>query len=185
MKGEFTTDRRSSRSTPEPPSGFGWWSRTSWTRLRDDGAALSLSRPYPLFFLSSHLRQCGATGAIAPAPPCSLPARPPTLTQVTQRPLVSSRDGCWNSQTDGWEGPSQEVRRNNGDSKKNQQQKDKRCRRGLCHCCPSVTASQLQQTASRSHCSSVSPPSLPLSRSPSLSLPLSLARWLPLERRED
>lgn len=78
---------------------------------RGSGTAAPLSRSFLTSVLSSHLRQCGATGAIAPTPPCSLLARPLTLTQVTQQPVVASRDEWKNRRTDGRTDASDPLRK--------------------------------------------------------------------------
>lgn len=126
---------------------------------RGSGTAAPLSRSLLPLFSPPSARGYRCSGSRATM-------QPPTLTQVTQGPVVASRDGRTDGQMRATLSGSPQKQSRLG-KKPNDNIKQKRCRLGLCERSPSVPASQLQQTASRSHCSSVSPPSLPLPRSPS------------------
>lgn len=151
---------------------------------RGSGTAAPLSRSLLPLFSPPSARGYRCSGSRATM-------QPPTLTQVTQGPVVASRDGRTNGRMDRCERPSQEVHGNNRDLEKTKRQHKTKTLQTwtlrtfpLRPCFP-TTANCLTFTLFLC-LSSLSPsPSLALSRSLSLPLPLSLARWLPLERRED
>lgn len=150
---------------------------------RGSGTAAPLSRSLLPLFSPPSARGYRCSGSRATM-------QPPTPTQVTQGPVVASRDG----RTDGWTDASDPLRKSTETietwKKTKRQHKTKTLQTWTLRTFPlrpsfPTTANCLTFTLFLC-LSSLSPsPSLALSRSLSLPLPLSLARWLPLERRED